>query len=180
MNPIGLGLDGLLAALLVSALVMGARLNGRLKALRDSQAHFVKAVADLDQAAARAESGLAALRAASEGAHDDLLARIETARGLAQKLERLSREAERTLAAAPALPPSPPTSGRALAAVAALAQRISPATSAEAADPPRAGASRESSRSGRPPPPTPSRRPSADDELFEPPLGPLRHKDDRR
>ncbi|MGC1302286.1 MAG: DUF6468 domain-containing protein, partial [Caulobacteraceae bacterium] len=97
MSPVALGLDVLLAALLLSALVIGVRLNSRLKVLRDSQLHFVKAVADVDQAAARAEAGLQALRSASEETHDQLLTRIETARGLIAKLERASLDAERIL-----------------------------------------------------------------------------------
>lgn len=179
MSPIALGLDLLLAALLLTALVMGARLNGRLKALRDSQAHFVKAVADLDQAASRAESGLAALRVATEDTHDQLLARIETARGLIAKLERASLDAERALSAAP--PPrtaTPP--GRSLAAIAALAE-------GRATPPPEPGTG--IGRRGEPPPPSRTRlrgRSTFDDDLFDPDspldLGPLRgrRKDDRR
>lgn len=177
MSPIALGLDLLLAALLLTALVMGARLNRRLKALRDSQAHFVKAVSDLDQAASRAESGLAALRVATEDTHDQLLARIETARGLIAKLERASLDAERALSAAPA-PKTATPPGRSLAAIAALAE-------GRATPPPEPGLGRR----GEPPPPSRTRlrgRSTFDDDLFDPDspldLGPLRgrRKDDRR
>ncbi len=93
MNPISLAMDGLLAVLLLTAVAVGVRLNGKLKVLRESQAAFVKAVGDLDLAAARAESGLASLRAATQEAHDQLLARIETARTLSARLDRASEDA---------------------------------------------------------------------------------------
>jgi ABC-type transporter Mla subunit MlaD len=191
MSPIALGLDILLASLLLMALIMGARLNTRLKALRDSQAHFVQAVADLDQAAARAESGLADLRRATEDTHDQLLARIETARGLIAKLERASLDAERALSAAP--PPqaqspaqargAPAAPSRSLAAIAALAEGRA---EGRAATPPAADAGR---RAGAAEPPLRMRnrgRSTFDHDLFDPDspldLGPLRgrRKDDRR
>jgi hypothetical protein len=93
MSIIGLVLNGLLVALLGAALVMGFRLNRRLKALRDSQAGFAAAVLELNQAAARAEQGLADLRAASDEAVDLLADRIDKGRQLAAKLEKLAREA---------------------------------------------------------------------------------------
>jgi len=99
MSPIALGLDIFLITLLLVALAVGWRLNRRLQTLRDGQAGFVKAVAELDGAAARAEAGLKALRAASEDAHDALLDRIETARSLSVKLEAATFEAERVRAA---------------------------------------------------------------------------------
>ena len=83
-----IGLDILLATLLAAALWMGWRLNGKLKALRASQLDFAKAVMELDAAAARAETGLGALKAAAEEAHDGLLARIDPARSLATRLEK--------------------------------------------------------------------------------------------
>lgn len=94
MSLVAIGLDLLLAALLVGALLMGWRLNGRLKALRASQHDFAQAVTELDAAAARAEKGLTELRAAAEEAHDSLLARIDTARSLASRLEKAEASAE--------------------------------------------------------------------------------------
>jgi len=88
MSAVAIGMNLLLAGLLVAALVIGVRLNARLKALRDSQAGFAKAVAELDAAAARAEQGLADLRAATDEAHDALADRIEKARALTAKLDR--------------------------------------------------------------------------------------------
>lgn len=116
MNPVSVGLDLLLVTLLITALAVGVRLNGRLQALRDGHAAFAKSVSELDGAAARAEAGLCALRAATVEAHDQLLTRIETARSLSTRLERATAEAEtavlraeRAAAAAPS-PRSAPRS----------------------------------------------------------------------
>lgn len=105
MSPVAVAMDLLLAVLLAVAVLVGLRLNRRLKTLRDGQAGFAAAVMELNQAAARAEAGLEALRHASEEAHDQLLARIDTARTLAQKLEAGAQRAETLIAAANALPP---------------------------------------------------------------------------
>ncbi|MBP7651211.1 MAG: flagellar positioning protein PflI [Phenylobacterium sp.] len=88
MSLIALGMNLMLAGLLAAALMMGFRLNGRLKHLRDSHDGFAKAVAELDVAAARAEQGLADLRAATDEATDALADRIEKARALTAKLDR--------------------------------------------------------------------------------------------
>jgi hypothetical protein len=95
MSLIALALNLLLAGLLLLALWVGVRLNGRLKALRDSHAGFEKAVAELNEAAGRAEAGLAALRTMTEEANDSLLSRIESARTHAVRLERAVLQAER-------------------------------------------------------------------------------------
>lgn len=102
MSPVSLGLDGLLIVLLGCAMAIGLRLSRKLKDLKDSQAGFVKAVGELDKAAIRAESGLEALRLATIDAHDQLLDRIETARGLSARLDRVLPEAEAAAAAAEA------------------------------------------------------------------------------
>jgi hypothetical protein len=92
MSVVAVAMNALLAILLIVALGFGWRLERRLKALRDSHAGFAKAVADLDQAAARAEQGLADLRAATDEASESLADRIERATALAAKLdERLNR-----------------------------------------------------------------------------------------
>ena len=98
MNPITIGMDLLLAGLLVSALVMGARLNGRLKALKASHESFAQAVGELDAAARKADGALRELRKAGDETHDSLLARIETARSLSLKLEKASEVAEKAAA----------------------------------------------------------------------------------
>lgn len=88
MTIVAIGMNLLLAVLLLAALALGWRLNLRLKALKDSHAGFAKAVADLDAAAARAEQGLADLRAATDDAIDALADRIAKARELSAKLDR--------------------------------------------------------------------------------------------
>lgn len=99
MSVIGLIMNLLLAGLLVAALAVGFRLNKRLKVLRDSHDNFEAAVRDLNMAAARAEQGLADLRAATDEATDLLADRIEKGRALAAKLERhtdhLTRQADK-------------------------------------------------------------------------------------
>lgn len=99
MNPIALAMNLVLAVLLVSALGFGMRLERRLKALREGQERFAGAVADLDRAARRAETGLAELRAATEEAVDLLAGRIEKARELAARLEKFTGDAARPVAA---------------------------------------------------------------------------------
>ena len=102
MSVVALAMNGFLAVLLIAALIFGWRLERRLKALRDSHEGFAKAVADLDQAAARAEQGLADLRAATDEAAETLAVRIERAQALAAQLEeRVNRPAPPQIQAAP-------------------------------------------------------------------------------
>jgi hypothetical protein len=96
MSPISLTLDLLLMVLLMAALGFGWRLERRLKSLRESHAEFAGAVADLDRAAQRAEVGLARLRQATDEAVDLLAGRIEKARELTAKLEKLTDAAPST------------------------------------------------------------------------------------
>src|SRR3546814_8073929 len=93
MSIVALVRNLLLAGLLAAALVMGWRLNRRLKALRDSHDGFAIAVRELNEAAARAEQGLADLRAATDEATDELADRLEKGRALAGRLQRLVDEA---------------------------------------------------------------------------------------
>jgi hypothetical protein len=141
MSPVAIGLDIMLVGLLLTALFVGWKLNRNLKAMQAGQAGFIQAVAELDVAAARAESGLRALKAASEDVHDELLTRIETARGLIARLDSIADKASVHLV--------PPT--------AALARAPSPLLAArtEARPAPRA-----------PLPPRPVAR-GLDDDLFE-------------
>jgi hypothetical protein len=104
MSDIGLILNGFLGVLLVGALILGWRLEQRLKTLRASHQSFAQAVGDLDRAATRAEQGLADLRVATDEATGTLTGRVERAGSLSAKLERLIAEAtnvEARLAAAP-------------------------------------------------------------------------------
>lgn len=87
MSLVAVALQVFLAVLLMVALVFGWRLERKLKALRDAQDGFAKAVADLDNAAQRAEQGLADLRAATNEASEYLADRIEKAKTLAAQLD---------------------------------------------------------------------------------------------
>ena len=87
-------LELMLAGLLAATLVFGWRLERKLRALRDGQAGFVKAMQELDGAAARTESGLEKLRQATEEARGSLGPRIEAAQDAAARLEQLTGEAE--------------------------------------------------------------------------------------
>lgn len=108
MSVVALAMNAFLAVLLIAALIFGWRLERRLKALRDSHEGFAKAVADLDQAAARAEQGLADLRAATDEAAETLAVRIERAQALAAQLEeRVNRPAPPKAQAAPTREPTP-------------------------------------------------------------------------
>jgi hypothetical protein len=102
MSIIGLIMNLLLACLLLAALGMGWRLNGRLKALRESHDGFAIAVRELNAAAARAEQGLADLRAATDEAVDELADRIDKGRQLAKRLEGLIGQSPAARTASPA------------------------------------------------------------------------------
>jgi ABC-type transporter Mla subunit MlaD len=94
---IALGLNFLLGILLICGLMLGLRLDQRLRGLRESHADFAKAVEELDQAALRTEASLAALRERTEEARTELGARIDQARLLTQRLDKLTADAERLL-----------------------------------------------------------------------------------
>lgn len=102
MTLVALGMNLLLAVLLLAALAFGVRLDRKLKGVRDGQMAFTKAVADLDSAALRAQAGLAELRAATDEATDHLGGRIARAREAAERLERLLSRADSLPAPAPA------------------------------------------------------------------------------
>ncbi len=119
MSPIAIGLDILLAMLLGVALIVGLRLERRLKILREGHVAFAVAVTELHAAAARAESGLQALRVAADDSHDTLLIRIETARTLATRLEAATVEAGKATASAETASAAQLVQATELAAVAA-------------------------------------------------------------
>jgi predicted exporter len=101
VSAIGVPLNALLVALLAAALVLGWRLDRRLKALKAAHASFLEAVRQLDQTIARARAGLAELRVVAAVASDQLDRRIERAEMLAAQLEppaKLAAERQSPLA----------------------------------------------------------------------------------
>ena len=161
MSLIALSMNLLLAGLLAAALVLGLRLNRRLKALRDSHDNFAVAVRELNLAAERAEQGLADLRAATDEATDTLADRIDKGRALAAKLERLIIEAPSNARAAPAERRDEAREQRLGALLAAAREARGNPDRALTLDPPAAPAQA----------PRPRVRASVEDDLFdEPPL----------
>ncbi len=90
-------MDGVLIALLLAALMFGARLHKQLKALRAGQEDFARAVADLDRAAISAHSSLKELRKDADESQDLLHGRILAGREVLQKLETQLSRAERQM-----------------------------------------------------------------------------------
>jgi hypothetical protein len=128
---ISIGLNLLLGVMLFCGLLMGVRLEKRLRVLRDSHLDFAKAVSELDQAADRTETSLASLRAGTEAARTDLAARIDQARLACQRLEQLTTAAEKTLdRPLPLSAPAPAPVHAPADTVAAFAARLADAPSA--------------------------------------------------
>lgn len=156
MSLVGVMMDVLLIGLILAALGFGLRLERKLKALREGQEGFAKAVSELNVAAGRAEAAMAQLRAAGE--ETDLLhERIVAARTLKAELEGLvsrGRAQPAALAPAPAERPvsaiQPPVSTEKL--LQALAERRI-----------------EDLPLTRPTPAAPVRRALPEDDLFEAP-----------
>lgn len=95
MSMIGVAMDLLLGLLLVAALVVGLRVERRLRHLRETQAGFAGAVNELNTAIAMAENGLSELRAATTESQTTLTDRIHDARAAAARLEAQTAAAAR-------------------------------------------------------------------------------------
>lgn len=91
----GLIMDMVLMGLLLAALWFGVRLNARLKTLRGGQEDFIRAVAELDQAAIKAHASLRELHANADESQELLHGRILAARDLLGRLEAQISRAER-------------------------------------------------------------------------------------
>ncbi len=87
MSFVPVFLNLLLAALLITALAVGIRLERRLKDLRQSHQSFTLAVQELNAASVRAQAGLTQLRMAAQEAGDLLGSRIHQARELMEQLD---------------------------------------------------------------------------------------------
>jgi uncharacterized protein DUF6468 len=118
MTTVAFALNALLVFLLLAAMMVGFRLERRLRGLRDSHAGFAQAALDLNAAIARAETGLADMRTALTDAEETLTERVDEARAAARKLEAAMRgvrelphqfrDAPQTVAAPPARPAPQP------------------------------------------------------------------------
>jgi hypothetical protein len=94
MTLFAFALNCFLALLLLAAMMVGLRLERRLKGMRDSHEGFARAAADLNLAIARAEGGLAEMRAALKDAEETLTERVDEARAAAKKLEAAMQRAQ--------------------------------------------------------------------------------------
>jgi hypothetical protein len=148
MSLVALTLNVALGFLLVCAMMLGLRLDRRLRALRESHLGFAKAVSELDQASLRTQAGLNELKATAEGVRADLAEQLDNARLLSERLVKLTAEADvqaQALAKARAAAPS-------LASLAAARPSLLGKAAAGQA-PPAAAPARS--------------RPPLDDDLFE-------------
>jgi hypothetical protein len=93
MNAIAFCLDLILATLLLAALFVGLRLDRKLKALRDSQSGFLRAVAELDASIVKAQDSLGALKITATQAEAAIADRIQDARGATARLDQQAKAA---------------------------------------------------------------------------------------
>lgn len=96
MSAVAFCMDLILASLLLAALLVGVRLEKRLKVLRESHDSFVGAVVELNAAMAKAETGLAELKAASLDAESVLADRVQDAKGMTARLDKQLASAAET------------------------------------------------------------------------------------
>ncbi|MGE3304137.1 MAG: DUF6468 domain-containing protein [Hyphomonadaceae bacterium] len=85
-GPFAIALEGGLALLLAAVLYFCWRLDRKLAALRAGQDGVRAAALELKEAAAHAEAAVRGLRATAADTARDLQARIDDARGLAERL----------------------------------------------------------------------------------------------
>jgi hypothetical protein len=96
---IGVALDLLLIVLLGGALLLGMRLEKKLRYLRETQAGFAGAAAELNMALARAEGGLQEMKTTAAEAQLVLGDRLQDARALNARLEQRMIAADKAAAA---------------------------------------------------------------------------------
>ena len=131
MSSIALTIEMMLAMLLLAALFVGIRLDRRLRALREGEAGFAKAVEELNSAALRAEGGLAELKNSIHEARVDLADRTQDAKAASARLQQnlakageVSDRLENALARAPVLAArTPPAEAPAAEPVARMTRR---------------------------------------------------------
>lgn len=86
MSPITLAIEIVLAIMLGACLYYFWRLDRKLAALRTGQDGVLRAAAELAQATVQAETAVKALRLTAQEAGRDLQARINDAKGTAERL----------------------------------------------------------------------------------------------
>ena len=96
MTLAGLIFEGLVAVLLVFAVVMCWRVDRRLRALKDGQDGVRDSVIALNEATDRARASLVALERATTESGDILERRIQEARRLSDELHLMTGKADRT------------------------------------------------------------------------------------
>jgi len=79
-------LDGLVIVLLVATIVYCVLLNRRLGAMRRNEDELQLLIASFNQATARAEAGIGALKKAAEGVRESLHGEVEDAKALYDEL----------------------------------------------------------------------------------------------
>ncbi len=91
---VSIGLDGLVACLLVAVIAYAWRLNRLLSSLRDGKAELAATIARFDEAAAHAERTVAQMGAAASLAGDGLNAAIGEATALRDELVFLTERGD--------------------------------------------------------------------------------------
>ncbi len=94
MNAVAFCLDLILASLLLAALLVGLRLDRKLKALKDSHAGFTGAVAELDAAIVKAQDGLATLKSTANQVETSIADRVQDAKGMTARLDQQTSAAK--------------------------------------------------------------------------------------
>jgi hypothetical protein len=87
--------DGLLAALLIAAIVAVVRLDSRLRTLRGGQEQMARTAAELNAAALRAEAAIKGLRMTATECGGELDHQLKRARAVADELSMLAERAPR-------------------------------------------------------------------------------------
>jgi regulator of protease activity HflC (stomatin/prohibitin superfamily) len=83
MSYITLGVEGLLALLLMIAIAYCWKLDSRLKAIRTGKDRMLEAAQELMQSVVHAQAAVTALRTSADAAGKDLQSKIDEARAVA-------------------------------------------------------------------------------------------------
>jgi chromosome segregation ATPase len=93
--PVSLIVEATLAALLIATIFFCARLEKRIRALRNDQAGLAGTITALNSAIGAAQASLAGLRNTAKEADEKLSRNVGAARALADELALLSSSGER-------------------------------------------------------------------------------------